>query len=424
MSGIDPRAGPPLVDGSKLGMTGYSRTTTVTVLSADVEDSTRLWEDKPDDMAAATGRLNEIVCDVIAAHDGLPPVEHGEGDSFEVAFSRASDAVAAALQLQRAPLAPIRLRIGVRTAEVQLPDEGGYAGPAINRAARLRDLAHGGQTVLSGATAELLAEQLPDGAWLTELGAHRLGDLPHRERVAQLCHPDLVNQFPPLRVTRADGSRHLPVQLTSFVGRGPEIVELQRILAEHRLVTLTGAGGVGKTRLAVQLATQMASRYRDGLWYVDLGPITDPELVALAAARALGLPDQPGRSTMDTLCGFVADRELLVVLDTCEHLLDASAALVVAVLGAAPGLTQLATSREPIGVAGELSWRVPSLSLADEAVELFTDRARRARPDLAVGGDDVATVAEICTRLDGLPLAIELAAARVRALSPAEILDG
>jgi predicted ATPase/class 3 adenylate cyclase/DNA-binding CsgD family transcriptional regulator len=423
MSGIDPRADPLLVNGSRLGVTGYFRTATVTLLSADVEGSMRLWQDKLDVMAAAMGRLNQIVGDVIAAHGGTRPVELGEGDSFEVAFARASDAVAAALQLQRAPLLPIRLRIGVRTEEVQLHDDDRFAAPGINRTARLRDLAHGGQTVLSGGTVELVADRLPDGAWLTELGAHRLRDLPDPERVAQLCHPDLVNQFPPLRLTRTVGSRHLPVQLTSFIGRGAELVELQRIVAEKRLLTLTGAGGVGKTRLAVQVAAQMAGQYRDGVGYVDLGPLIDPELVPLAAARALGLPDQPGRSTMDTLCGFVADRELLVVLDTCEHLLDASAALIVAVLGASPGLTLLATSREPIGVPGELSWRVPSLSLADEAVELFVDRARHARPDLAVGSDDAAAVAEICTRLDGLPLAIELAAARVRALTLTEILD-
>ena len=421
--GIDPRADPLLVNGSRLDVTGYFRTATVTLLSADVEGSMRLWQDKPDIMAAAMGRLNEFVSDV-SSHGGMRPVEHGEGDSFVVAFTLAADAVAAALQLQRAPLAPIRLRIGVRTGEVQLHDEGRYAGPSISRATVLRDLAHGGQTVLSGGTTELVADRLPEGAWLTELGAHRLRDLHHPERVVQLCHPDLVNRFPPLRLTRTVGSRRLPVQLTSFIGRGAELVELQRIVAEHRLVTLTGAGGVGKTRLAVQVATEMAGRYRDGVWYVDLGPIIDPELVPLAAARAFGLPDQPGRSTMDTLCGFVAERELLVVLDTCEHLLDASAALIVAVLGASPGLTLVATSREPIGVPGELSWRVPSLSLADEAVELFADRARHARPDLAVGSDDVAAVVEICARLDGLPLAIELAAARVRALSLAEILDG
>ena len=198
---------------------------------------------------------------------------------------------------------------------------------------------------------------------------------------------------------------------------------MRELLTENRLVTLTGAGGAGKTRLAIQIAGQLSGEFGDGVWYVDLAPITDPELVPLTVARAFGLPDQPGRSTMDTLTRFVADRQMLVVLDNCEHLLDASAALVDALLGAAAGLTLLATSREPIGVAGEVSWRVPSLSLADEAIELFTDRARRARPDFTVSDDNAATVAEICARLDGLPLAIELAAARVRALSLAEILD-
>ena len=188
-------------------------------------------------------------------------------------------------------------------------------------------------------------------------------------------------------------------------------------------MTVTGAGGAGKTRLAVQVAGQLAGEFSGGVWYVDLAPITDPELVPTTAARALGLPDQPGRSTMDTLTRFIADRQMLVVLDNCEHLLDACAALMVALLEACPGLTLLATSREPIGVAGEVSWRVPSLSLADEAVELFTDRARRARSDFEISDDNAATVAEICQRLDGVPLAIELAAARVRALSLAEILD-
>ena len=191
----------------------------------------------------------------------------------------------------------------------------------------------------------------------------------------------------------------------------------------NRLVTLTGAGGVGKTRLAIQVAGQVAGEFGGGVWYVDLAPITDPAVVPIAVARAFGLPDQPGRSTMDTITRFVADRQMLVVLDNCEHLLDASTELVVALLGAAPGLTLLATSREAIGVAGEVGWRVPSLSLADDAIELFADRARHARPDFAVSDDNVATVTEICRRLDGVPLAIELAAARVRALSLAEILD-
>jgi predicted ATPase len=198
---------------------------------------------------------------------------------------------------------------------------------------------------------------------------------------------------------------------------------VREALGLNRVVTLTGAGGVGKTRLAIQVAAQLAGEFSDGVWYVDLAPLTDPDLVPVAVARALGLPDQPGRSTMDTLLRFVRDRQMLVVLDNCEHLLDASAEVVVAVLGAAPGLTVIATSREPIGVAGEVSWRVPSLSIRDEAIELFTDRAHRVRPDFAVGDDNATVVAEICRRLDGVPLAIELAAARVRALSLGEILD-
>jgi predicted ATPase/class 3 adenylate cyclase/DNA-binding CsgD family transcriptional regulator len=411
------------IDWSELGVSGLLPTGTVTLLLADVEGSTRLWETQPDEMTAAIARMNQMVSDTIAAHDGVRPVEQGEGDSFVAAFARASDAVAAALEMQRAPLAPIRLRIGVHTGEIQLRDEGNYAGPTINRTARLRDLGHGGQTLLSGTTEDLVADRLPADTWLTDLGTHPLRDLPRPERVAQLCHPDLVNDFPPLRISKAVVSQRLPVQLTSFVGRQEDLIQLGELLRQNRLVTLTGAGGVGKTRLAVQLAGQLSGEFADGVWYVDLAPITDPELVPLTVARALGLPDQPGRSITDTLTRFVATRQMLMVLDNCEHLLDASAALVNELLGAAAGLTWLATSREPIGVVGEVSWRVPSLSLADDAIDLFTDRVRYARPDFAVSDDDAATVGEICRRLDGLPLAIELAAARVRALSLAEILD-
>ena len=423
MSEIDPRADTPLMDWSQLEVSGLLPTGTVTLLLADVEGSTRLWETQPAEMTTAMARMNQTVSDTIAAHNGVRPVEQGEGDSFVAAFARASDAVAAAVELQRAPLAPIRLRIGVHTGEIQLRDEGNYAGPTINRTARLRDLGHGGQTLLSGATEAMVLDALPSDAWLSDLGTHTLRDLPRPERVAQLCHPDLVNEFPPLRVSKSVISQRLPVQLTSFVGRSAELSQVRELLRENRLLTLTGAGGAGKTRLATEVAAQLAGEFGDGVWCVDLAPITDPELVPLTAARAFGLPDQPGRSTMDTLIRFIADRQLLVVLDNCEHLLDASAALVDALLAAAAGLTLLTTSREPIGVAGEVSWRVPSLSLADDAVELFTDRARRARPDFVVTDDNAGVVAEICRRLDGLPLAIELAAARVRALSLTEILD-
>src|SRR6201988_1008498 len=198
MTETDPRAGMPPVNWSELGVSELP-TGTVTLLLADVEGSTRLWQTQPEEMTAAVARLDRAVCDIIAAHDGVRPVEQGEGDSFVVAFARASDAVACALELQRAPLAPIRLRIGVHTGEVQLRDEGNYIGTTVNRTARLRDLGHGGQTVLSGTTEDLVLDGLPADAWLTDLGTHDLRDLPRPERVVQLCHPDLRNDFPPLR---------------------------------------------------------------------------------------------------------------------------------------------------------------------------------------------------------------------------------
>src|ERR1700722_8177386 len=373
MSEIDPRADASLIDWSEFGVSGLLPTGTVTLLLADVEGSTRLWETQPAEMTAAIARFNQAVCDVVAAHDGVRPVEQGEGDSFVAAFARASDAVTAALELQRAPLAPIRLRIGLHTGEVQLRNEGNYIGPTINRTARLRDLAHGGQTVLSGTTEDLVADVLPADAWLTDLGRHELRGVARPERVVQLCHPDIRNDFPPLRTAKAVVSHNLPVQLTNFVGRGAQMTDLEKLLVDNRLVTLTGAGGAGKTRLAVEIAARIAPEFRDCVWYVDLAPVPHPAVVPVTVARALGLPDQPGRSTMDTLLRFVRDRQMLVVLDNCEHLLDASAELVVGLLGAAPRLTLLATSREPLGVSGEATWRVPSLSLVDEAIELFTD---------------------------------------------------
>lgn len=403
---------------SELAVSGLP-TGTVTLLLADVEGSTRLWETEPDEMTAAIARLDTTLTELVAVHGGVRPVEQGEGDSFVVAFARASDAVACALALQRAPLAPLRLRIGVNTGEIQLRDEGNYIGPTINRTARLRDLGHGGQTLLSGATESMVLDHLPDDAWLDDLGIHPLRDLPRPERVVQLCHPDIHNEFAPLRTSKPGTAQRLPVQLTSFIGRERQIAEVRELLAVNRLVTLTGAGGSGKTRLAIHVAGE----HPDDVGYVDLAPIADLDLVPVAVSRALGLPDQPGRSTMESVLRHIGDRQLLLVLDNCEHLLDASADLIVAVLETCPGITVVTTSREPIGLDGEVTWRVPSLSLADEAVALFTDRARRVLPGFTAVGDDTALVTEICQRLDGMPLAIELAAARVRALSLTEIRD-
>jgi predicted ATPase/class 3 adenylate cyclase/DNA-binding CsgD family transcriptional regulator len=399
-------------------------TGTVTLLLADFAGSERLWETQPEQMTTALARLDRAASEIVADHAGVLAVEPDAGDSFMAAFAHATDAVACAVELQRAPLAPIRLRIGVHTGDVQLGDADDYVGATPERAALLRDLAHGGQILVSGTTRELVVDQLPPDAWLTELGTHQLGDLPRPERVAQLCHSDLDVEFPPLRTTGSVVPNGLPVQLTRFVGRVTLTNDVVKALSENRLVTLVGAGGVGKTRLAVQVAAQAAAEFDGNVWFVDLTPVTDPEVVPVAAIRALGLPDQPGRSATDTLVRFLSDRRVLLVLDNCEHLLDACAALAVALLGACPQLTILTTSREPLGVDGELTWRVPSLALADEAIELFVDRARLARPDFGIAIDDTAAVREICERLDGLPLGIELTAARVRVMSLTEILDG
>ncbi|WP_231745028.1 LuxR family transcriptional regulator [Mycobacterium sp. IS-1590] len=405
---------------SELGVSGLP-TGTVTLLLADVEGSTRLWDSQPEEMRAAIRRLDATLADLIVFHNGARPVEQGEGDSFVLAFARASDAVACALALQQAPLAPIRLRIGLHTGEIQLRDESNYIGTTINRTARLRDLAHGGQTVLTGATESMVIDYLPDGAWLTDLGSHPLRDLPRPERVVQLCHPDIRNDFPPLRIAETAVRPDLPAQLTRFIGRRKQIGEIGELLTGSRLVTLTGAGGVGKTRLAVQIADRIEGR---PVWYVDLAPISDADLVPVAVLRSLGVPDQPGRSTMDSIVEFIGERPGFAVLDNCEHLLEVSAELITTLLERCPNLTLLATSREPIGVEGELIWRVASLSIEDEAVELFIDRARHVQSDFTPSDEELAVVGEICRRLDGMPLAIELAAARVRALSVREILDG
>ena len=292
MSGPDPRA--DTLNWSDLSVSELP-TGTVTLLLADVEGSTQLWETQPEAMSAAVARLDRALTDLVAAHDGVRPVEQGEGDSFVIAFARASDAVACALELQRAPLAPIRLRIGVHTGEVRLRDEGNYIGPTINRTARLRDLAHGGQTVLSGVSGELVADQLPAGAWVSELGTHRLRDVSRPERVVQLCHPDIRNEFPPLRLPKTIVKQGLPAQFTSFVGRRAEMTELRQLMAESRLVTLTGAGGAGKTRLAIEIAGQLVDEFGDGVWYVDLAPITHPDLVAAHDGASAG-PARPTRA--------------------------------------------------------------------------------------------------------------------------------
>src|ERR1700733_5768406 len=228
MSEIDPHVDTPLMDWSQLDVSGLLPTGTVTLLLADVEGSTRLWETQPEQMTVPMARMNQMVTETIATHSGVRPVEQGEGDSFVLAFARATDAVACALELQRAPLAPISLRIGVHTGEVQLRDDDNYIGPTINRTARLRNLAHGGQTVLSATTEALVVDTLPADVWLTDMGTHELRGVARPERVVQLCHPDLRNDFPPLSTGKHDAAHNLPSQFTSFVGRGPQLAEARK----------------------------------------------------------------------------------------------------------------------------------------------------------------------------------------------------
>jgi predicted ATPase/class 3 adenylate cyclase/DNA-binding CsgD family transcriptional regulator len=409
---------------------------TVTLLLADVEGSTRLWETRPEDMTAAVAGLDAVVQGTVGRHGGVRPVEQGEGDSFVAAFARASDAVACAADLQRADLAPIRLRIGIHTGEVQLRDEGNYIGSAVNRCARVRDLGHGGQSLLSAATRDLVEDRLPAGAWLADMGVHRLRDLARPEHVFQLCHPELDEHFPGLRSLDAF-PHNLPIELTSFVGRQSEVAEISGLLRDTRLVTLTGTGGAGKTRLALHVGAELLAEFPDGVWLAELAPIAEPELVPSVVLRVLGLHEEPARPVTETLVRHLADKDTLLLLDNCEHLTDACASLADSLLRACPELAVLATSRELLGIPGELSWRVPPMSLpserdehlvdaldASDAMQLFRERARRTRPDFEITDANLAPVREICRRLDGIPLAIELAASRIRVLSPEQIANG
>ena len=416
---------------------------TVTFLLADVEGSTRLWESDPEAMAVAVARHYELLDAAVALHGGVRPLEQGEGDSVVAAFSRATDALTAALDTQLAfsaeawPTAsPLRVRIALNTAEAQLRDEGNYFGVAVNRCARLLGIAHGGQVVVSAVTRNLVLDRLPQGMGLTDLGVHRLRDLGRPEHVFGLAHPDLPGEFPPLR-SLDTLPNNLPSQLTSFVGRRDEQARVSELLANTRLLTLTGAGGCGKTRLALQAAAEVLDDKPDGAWWVELARLSEPDLLPAALIGAMGLWEVPGWTPQEALIDHLRTRSVLIVLDNCEHLLAECAALVEALLRACPSLTVLATSREPLGVAGEVSWRVPSMSLPAEpnrepieslrqcdAVRLFIERGLQVRPNFTVTSDNAPSVAQICSDLDGIPLAIELAAARVRMMAPDQIAKG
>jgi predicted ATPase len=361
------------------------------------------------------------------AHDGAEV--RTEGDSFFVVFARAGDAVAAAVAGQRALASgrwpeecDVRVRMGIHTGEAVLR-EGDYTGLDVHRAARISAASHGGQILVSSATRELVAGELAGDVALWDLGAHWLKDLDRPERLYQVVIDGLRSDFPPLPSPRAipqPASRlGLPVPATSFLGRARELAEVTALLrsGDTRLLTLTGAGGSGKTRLALRVAEAVRTDYGDGSWFVGFGDITDPELITLTICEALGLTEPPGLAPVARLEQWLGDRAVLLVLDNLEQLAE-GAIVLGQVLAACPGLALLVTSREPLRLVGERQYDVPVLAHVD-AIELFIARSRAVAPQLAV---DPALAGMICERLDCLPLAIELAAARVKALSPGQIL--
>ncbi|MCW3099654.1 MAG: adenylate/guanylate cyclase protein, partial [Chthonomonadaceae bacterium] len=419
-------------------------TGTVTFLFTDIEGSTKLWEQHPEAMRTALARHDGLLRQAIEDNSGV--VFKTIGDAFCAAFAAAPQALAAALAahllLQKeawGEIGSLQVRMGLHTGESEERD-GDYFGPTLNRIARLQAVGHGQQTLLSQATYQLVSSSLLPDVTLRDMGQQRLKDLLAPEHVWQLCHPALPSEFPPLKSLDYLPT-NLPRQMTSFIGREREMAEVKRLLAATPLLTLVGSGGCGKTRLAVQVGADVLDNYKDGVWLVELAALSDASLVPQAVANVLGLREEPGRSLMQTVQDHLRDRQLLLLLDNCEHLVGACALLTDTLLKACPQLTIMATSREPLGIAGEHLWRVPSLLTPEpdelpgeekdvvavlmeyDACRLFVERAVAQRQDFVLTRRKVPVVAHLCRQLDGIPLAIELAAARVRSLT-VEQIDG
>ena len=414
------------------------------MLFSDIEGSTVLLSGLGDRYGEALSAQRALLRAAFSAYGGQ---EMGtEGDSFFVVFESAGDAVRCCVAAQRALSAhdwpggvAVRVRMGLHSGE-PARHEDGYIGLDVHRAARIAATAHGGQVVLSEATRLLVGSRLPPGVSICDLGFHRLKDIEAPERIYQLAADGLQEQFPPLKslgppvatVGVTVGVHGFPAVLTSFVGRSGELDEVVELLARYRLVTVTGPGGMGKTRLAGEAARRVADRFADGVWLAELAGVADPDLVPAAIATALGI-QQGGGSAMEALADVLAARQVLLVLDNCEHLIDAVAGLCGTLLPAADDVRILATSREPVGVAGEARYRLPPLALPEPgqyqgadgsaAVALFADRACRADPHFTMSGEIGSAVARLVSRLDGMPLAIELAAARVETLGVGPLLD-
>jgi len=408
-------------------------TGTVTFLFTDIEGSTQRWESHREMMDGAVKRHDALLCEAIDRHNGY--VFKAIGDAFCIAFARVSDAVAAACEAQGALSAedfaavgglPIRMGLHVGEASER---NGDYFGPAVNRVARLMSIGHGGQILVSGVTRDLAHSDLPAGASLLDLGSHRLKDLTEPEQVWQLTIAGLQTEFPPLKSLDTIPN-NLPIQPTSFRGREHDFEEVKSLLSQHKLLTLVGSGGVGKTRLAVQVGAEVLDQNPDGVWLIDLAPITDPELVASVIAKEIGMPQVEGRRIDESIPQWLRRKKLLLILDNCEHVLETVAGIADAITRSCPDARMLATSRQALGVSGEAIHRLPSLSVpgpgsplsAEQALQygaiaLFVDRAALTDTRFRLTDDNAPIVAEICRRLDGIPLAIELAAARVKILS-------
>jgi predicted ATPase/class 3 adenylate cyclase len=413
-------------------------TGTVTFLLTDIERSTRLWETVPDAMEVALERHNQVLTEVIEGYGGVVVTSRGEGDSFFAVFPSAVCAVDAAgacqLRLHREPWptgAALRVRMGLHTGEAHVQDGDYVDHVPINRCARVKAAAQGGQVLLTRTTRDLVGGRLGSEFGLKRLGEFRLRDLAEPELIYQLTHAELPADFPPIR-TVAERTSNLPVQVSSFIGRARELERTAAALDQARVVTLTGPGGVGKTRLALQVAGQALPRFGDGVWLCELASVRDPAGVDEAVAAVFSITVLAGRSTREALVEFFSAKQLLLVLDNCEHLLAGAAALAEALEQSCERLVILATSREALAIDGERLVPVPPLTVpgadADlsaitdaEAVRLFVDRAATVKPDFQITGENAAAVAAVVRRLDGISLAIELAAARVPAMTPAEL---
>ena len=411
----------------------------VTLLFTDIEGGVRLWEADYDAMAAASTHHDRIVRERTEAAGGH--VFKTVGDAHRAVFADPAAALSSAVAIQRAvgaePWAsslPIQVCMALHSGACAERD-GDYVGPVVNRTARLLDIGHGGQVLVTAATYALLAGRLPSGIGLRDLGEQRLRDLGRAERVFQVTGPGLAEEFAALRSLDDPALRHnLPSQATGFVGRTVELAELHALVSSgSRLVTITGPGGIGKSRLALQVAADALDGTGDGVWLAELAPVAEPELVARTVAAALRVREAPGRPVLETLIDAVGDRDLLLILDNAEHVLGAVAELADAVIRSCPRVSLLVTSREPLGISGEHVFRVPSLAvppadlaapslLADfESVQLFAEHAALHRRGFIIDNASASAVASICVRLDGIPLAIELAAARLGSLSAPEI---